>query len=113
MQYAARYTPVTPTYSNHPSFVRREHQLASYAGVYIADSLSMPVHWYYQPAAIKKQFGRLVDYQAAPERHPGSIMTLSSTGGHGRGDQKGRIIGDVINHGKVCPPVLLLAHCPP
>jgi ADP-ribosyl-[dinitrogen reductase] hydrolase len=27
-------------------------------------------------------------------------MSLSNTGGHGRGDQKGRIIGDVINHGK-------------
>lgn len=48
---------------------------------------------YYQPEAIKKQFGRIVDYQAAPDRHPGSIMSLSSTGGHGRGDQNGRIIG--------------------
>lgn len=27
-------------------------------------------------------------------------MPLSSTGGHGRGNQQGRIIGDVINHGK-------------
>jgi ADP-ribosyl-[dinitrogen reductase] hydrolase len=27
-------------------------------------------------------------------------MSLSDTGGHGRGDQSGRIIGDVINHGK-------------
>jgi hypothetical protein len=27
-------------------------------------------------------------------------MSLSNTGGHGRGDQSGRIIGDVINHGK-------------
>jgi hypothetical protein len=33
-------------------------------------------------------------------RHPSSIMSLSNTGGHGRGDQSGRIIGDVINHGK-------------
>ena len=27
-------------------------------------------------------------------------MSVSNTGGHGRGDQRGRIIGDVINHGK-------------
>eukprot|EP00951_Prasinocladus_malaysianus_P015143 scaffold115930_cov20-Prasinocladus_malaysianus.AAC.1 len=27
-------------------------------------------------------------------------MSLSNTGGHGRGGQAGRIIGDVINHGK-------------
>ncbi len=69
-------------------------------GVYVADSLSMPVHWYYQPAAIKKQFGKLVDYQPAPERHPGSIMSLSSTGGHGRGDQRGRIIGKPLSNSR-------------
>lgn len=27
-------------------------------------------------------------------------MSVSNTGGHGRGGQSGRIIGDVINHGK-------------
>jgi hypothetical protein len=27
-------------------------------------------------------------------------MSVSNTGGHGRGGQGGRIIGDVINHGK-------------
>lgn len=27
-------------------------------------------------------------------------MSLSNTGGHGRGDQTGSIIGDVINHRK-------------
>lgn len=27
-------------------------------------------------------------------------MSLSNTGGHGRGGQQGSIIGDVINHGK-------------
>ena len=32
--------------------------------------------------------------------YAGSIMSLSNTGGHGRGGQEGRIIGEVINHGK-------------
>mgnify|MGYP001810597274 CR=1 FL=1 len=27
-------------------------------------------------------------------------MSVSSTGGHGRGGQSGRIVGDIINHGK-------------
>jgi hypothetical protein len=32
--------------------------------------------------------------QAPKVRHPGSIMALSNTGGHGRGAQSGRIIGE-------------------
>lgn len=35
-----------------------------------------------------------------PDHPKGSIMSVSNTGGHGRGGQGGRIIGDVINHGK-------------
>jgi len=36
-----------------------------------------------------------------PKLHlPGSILSLSSTGGGGRGSDQGSIIGDVINHGK-------------
>ncbi|EFN58988.1 hypothetical protein CHLNCDRAFT_137616 [Chlorella variabilis] len=69
-------------------------------GVYIADALSMPVHWYYDVRALQRDYGRITTYQAPKERHPGSIMSVSNTGGHGRGGQGGRIIGDVINHGK-------------
>ena len=29
-----------------------------------------------------------------------ALRAVSHTGGHGRGGQSGRIIGDVINHGK-------------
>ena len=32
--------------------------------------------------------------------HAGSILSVYNTGGHGRGGQAGRIVGDVINHGK-------------
>ncbi|KAI8462695.1 MAG: ADP-ribosylglycohydrolase-domain-containing protein [Monoraphidium minutum] len=69
-------------------------------GIFIADALSMPVHWYYDVGRLKRDFGNITTYQAPKDVHPGSIMSLSNTGGHGRGDQKGRIIGDVINHGK-------------
>jgi hypothetical protein len=32
--------------------------------------------------------------QAPKKRHPSSIMSLSNTGGHGRGGQAGKIIGE-------------------
>lgn len=69
-------------------------------GIYIADALSMPVHWYYDPRVLQRDFGRITTYQAPKPVHPGSIMSVSNTGGHGRGGQSGRIVGDVINHGK-------------
>jgi ADP-ribosyl-[dinitrogen reductase] hydrolase len=31
-------------------------------GSVVGDALSMPVHWYYDPKAIKKDFGRYCDY---------------------------------------------------
>ncbi|GLI63555.1 hypothetical protein VaNZ11_006408 [Volvox africanus] len=69
-------------------------------GIFIADALSMPVHWYYNPGDIRRDFGIIESYQAPKARHPSSIMSVSNTGGHGRGGQSGRIIGDIINHGK-------------
>ena len=70
-------------------------------GLFIGDALSMPVHWYYDARAIPRDYGgRIVDFHAAKEPHPSSIMSLSNTGGAGRGGQSGSIIGDVINHGK-------------
>eukprot|EP00197_Chlamydomonas_leiostraca_P004699 CAMPEP_0202866534 /NCGR_PEP_ID=MMETSP1391-20130828/7852_1 /ASSEMBLY_ACC=CAM_ASM_000867 /TAXON_ID=1034604 /ORGANISM="Chlamydomonas leiostraca, Strain SAG 11-49" /LENGTH=366 /DNA_ID=CAMNT_0049546491 /DNA_START=218 /DNA_END=1318 /DNA_ORIENTATION=+ len=69
-------------------------------GLLIADALSMPVHWYYNPNDIVRDYQYIEDYQPPRVRHPSSIMNLSNTGGHGRGGQEGRVIGDVINHGK-------------
>lgn len=70
------------------------------AGLFIADALAMPVHWYYNPNDIVTDFGHISGYAAPKKHHPSSIMNLSSTGGHGRGSQKGDLIGDIINHGK-------------
>uniref|UniRef100_A0A0G4ID29 ADP-ribosylglycohydrolase n=1 Tax=Chromera velia CCMP2878 TaxID=1169474 RepID=A0A0G4ID29_9ALVE len=69
-------------------------------GIFIGDGLGMPVHWYYNPNDIVTDFGSIEKYEAPKKRHPSSIMSLSNTGGGGRGGQSGRIIGDVINHGK-------------
>lgn len=80
-------------------------------------------HRYYDTRALQKDFGKITDYAPPKKEHPGSIMAgacvscerrallalrsaltlaraVSNTGGHGRGGQGGRIIGDVINHGK-------------
>jgi ADP-ribosylglycohydrolase len=67
----------------------------------MGDALAMPVHWYYDPTAIPKDYGGAIkDFKAPKEPHPSSIMSLSNTGGAGRGGKAGSIIGDVINHGK-------------
>jgi hypothetical protein len=81
--------------------------------------LRVALRRYYDPRALQRDFGRITDYAAPKKEHPSSIMAgaspapcwrtgaltlalraVSNTGGHGRGGQSGRIIGDVINHGK-------------
>lgn len=71
-------------------------------GLYIADALAMPTHWYYGgDREIKSHYGGMISGYTKPvELMPGSIMNVSNTGGGGRGSDKGSIIGDVINHGK-------------
>jgi ADP-ribosylglycohydrolase len=69
--------------------------------LFIADALSMPVHWYYDPGDIFRQFpGGIQGFEAAPAQHPSSIMNLHSTSGGGRGGQRGSIVGDVILKGR-------------
>lgn len=75
-------------------------------GMCIGDALAMPVHWYYNPSDIVKGYGGwLTGYKAPNDRHPSSILNLSSTGGSGRsGWQKNnskQIVGDVILHDKL------------
>ena len=69
--------------------------------MFIADALSMPVHWFYNPGDISRQFpGGIQRFEAAPVMHPSSIMNLHSTSGGGRGGQSGSIVGDVILKGR-------------
>lgn len=70
-------------------------------GMFIGDALAMPVHWYYNIAALWQDFGQIRDYQAPPKiHHPNSIMALANTGKAGRGSQEGDIVGSVILKGK-------------
>ena len=63
--------------------------VGSIQGLAIGDSLSMPVHWYYDPTAITRDFGLIADFRPPAARHPSSIMNLSNTGGAGRGGRVG------------------------
>ena len=69
-------------------------------GMFVGDALAMPVHWYYDVAALQRDFGTIRDYQAPKDFHPGSIMSLASTGRAGRGSQEGEVVGRVILKGK-------------
>merc|ERR1719476_23591 len=70
-------------------------------GLYIADALASPTHWYYGGAGqVNRDYGKIAGYVKPKMQLPGSIMNLSSTGGGGRGSDSGDIIGKVINHGK-------------
>ncbi|XP_071508875.1 uncharacterized protein [Diadema antillarum] len=74
-------------------------------GMFVADALSMPVHWYYNTDDIQRDFdGWLTGYVAPRKRHPSSILTISATGGAGRStfsEKKKSVIGDVILHNKL------------
>lgn len=69
-------------------------------GMFIGDALAMPVHWYYNIAALWQDFDHIRDYQAPKAHHPNSIMPLANTAEAGRGTQEGDIVGNVILKGK-------------
>uniref|UniRef100_A0A1A8G5E5 ADP-ribosylhydrolase like 2 n=1 Tax=Nothobranchius korthausae TaxID=1143690 RepID=A0A1A8G5E5_9TELE len=72
-----------------------------------ADSMSMPVHWYYNIQDIKRDFGGWIsDFSSPADRHPSSILTLSNTAGSGRTAWRTRtkradVVGDIILHDKL------------
>ena len=96
----------------------RNRATAALKMLYVADSLAMPVHWYYNPMDIYRQFrGGIAHFEDAPDFHPSSIMSLHSTSKGGRGARGSRgsngskvwagaavsnkqIVGDVILIGK-------------
>ncbi|WP_371194435.1 ADP-ribosylglycohydrolase family protein [Glaciecola sp. SC05] len=72
---------------------------------FIADALAMPVHWYYRTMDIQRAFdGGIQKFEAAPQFHPSSIMSLHSTSSGGRQSSRNapapKIVGEVILKGK-------------
>lgn len=72
-----------------------------------ADSMSMPVHWYYDINDIWRDFGGWISGFTSPRnRHPSSILSLSNTTGSGRsawssGGKRPDVVGNVILHDKL------------
>ena len=97
---------VPPTASNADQQLRRQRVKAALANLFVGDSLSMPVHWFYNPGDIIRIFGKqgITGLEAAPDKHPSSIMSLHSTtgGGRARGLKKRapEIVGEVILKGR-------------
>ena len=56
-------------------------------GMFVGDALAMPVHWYYDVAALQRDFGTLRDYQAPKDFHPNSILSPASLSRGRRGSQ--------------------------
>lgn len=55
-----------------------ERWVAAYEGALAADALAMPVHWYYDREALRRDYG-VVDHFMPPRNpHPGSILWRSS-----------------------------------
>ncbi len=83
----------------------RTRAAAALKTMFIADALAMPVHWYYNPMDIFRDFrGGITGLEDAPAQHPSSIMSLHSTKQGGRGarqtNQQQEIVGDVILRGR-------------
>ncbi len=55
----------------------RERAESALQGLMIADALAMPVHWYYDRAALRRDYGVVRDYLAPRNPHPGSILHRS------------------------------------
>ena len=56
-------------------------------GSFIGDALAMPVHWYYDRAALKRDYGAVRDYMAPRNPHADSILWRSEyTALNERGD---------------------------
>lgn len=84
---------------------QRERIESALRCLFVGDSLAMPVHWYYNPGDIYKQFpGGIYKLEDAPAFHPSSIMSLHSTRQGGRSyltkKKATEIVGDVILKGK-------------
>ena len=67
--------------------VTDEKRTGALWGTFIGDALAMPVHWYYDRAALKRDYGTVSDYLAPRNPHPDSILWRSAyTSLNERGD---------------------------
>ncbi|MGA8279433.1 MAG: ADP-ribosylglycohydrolase family protein, partial [Desulfobacterales bacterium] len=56
---------------------RRARAEGALIGLFIGDALAMPAHWYYNTAALHKDYGTISDYLQPRNPHPDSILWRS------------------------------------
>ena len=62
---------------NTPAILLPSRLTGALFGACIADALAMPVHWYYDTAALARDYGRVQDYVRPKNPHPDSILWRS------------------------------------
>ena len=67
-----------PSGLNEECHVDEVKQQSCLLGAFLGDALAMPVHWYYDRAALARDYGRLVDLVAPKNPHADSILWRSS-----------------------------------
>ncbi|XP_034070888.1 uncharacterized protein LOC117545287 [Gymnodraco acuticeps] len=86
-------------------FAVRRAVTDAFWGMCAADSLSMPVHWFYDVDDIQREFrGWIREFRAPRDKHPSSIMSLSNTAGSGRsssGSRRPDVVGRLILQDKL------------
>jgi len=60
-------------------------------GLFIGDALAMPVHWYYDRGALRRDYGWVKDYLHPRNPHPGSILWRSR---YTAANERGQILHD-------------------
>ncbi|HEY0339749.1 MAG TPA: ADP-ribosylglycohydrolase family protein, partial [Steroidobacteraceae bacterium] len=67
------------------------NQPDAFLGALAADAVAMPVHWYYDRAALTRDYGTITGYAAPRNPHPDSILYRSS---YEAPNAKGEILHD-------------------
>eukprot|EP00123_Amoebidium_parasiticum_P003866 comp15185_c1_seq1/m.11909 comp15185_c1_seq1/g.11909 ORF comp15185_c1_seq1/g.11909 comp15185_c1_seq1/m.11909 type:complete len:421 (-) comp15185_c1_seq1:246-1508(-) len=78
----------------------RDRLRAALWGLFIADALAMPVHWYYNTDTLRKQYGFVTDYVDPQPYNPDSFLHLSDPEANGSRPGPGTV-GIVILHDKL------------
>ena len=50
----------------------------AFFGMFIGDALAMPVHWYYDTDALRRDYGEVIDFLQPRNPHPDSILWRST-----------------------------------
>ena len=54
--------------------IENDRQRNCLLGAFIGDALAMPAHWYYDRAALARDYGRITAFTAPKNPHPDSIL---------------------------------------